>query len=330
MKIVELFEAIQPIKRKYPMVFSYLKHLQKQLETGADDDDVNHHHRIDQQMIEVEKFKLFLLKNKDVVEKRTLSDWYYDGTMKTSQICFENVLIIGHPQLIETFWNKIIDIAITLFPNGIESELAKIHEQQLVVASGGGGSISGISGSGSSSSSIGGDILDSLIGSNPLLSEYMGDIQKLVNNIQTNGGNMSTVFATKEFQNLVKKLTAKLTRELKGGRMTISDLTKTIQNLMKAISKQNVSASSSSSSSSSSNDDVAAAAAAESPLPNIEPCVDAVTQALTGLDEGNTPTPETVSNIFGLLESLNIMPGLTDSFDTIMPGLKDSFKNSLE
>lgn len=103
--IVDLFSTIQSIRRKYPMVVSYLKHLQK---ISSDE----------QKAEEVEKFKRFILQNRAIDEK-VLDEWYYYGTNKGAPIFFRNVISLGSEDVVEKFWTKLLAIQNELFPNGL-------------------------------------------------------------------------------------------------------------------------------------------------------------------------------------------------------------------
>jgi hypothetical protein len=98
--IKQLFIDLQPLKRRYPMVVSVLKYLEK-----LSDD------RIEK---EVERFRNWLLTNPRVLDRSL------DNTLFESKhvICFDNILNSGNTELINTFWNNLSTCEFTIFDNG--------------------------------------------------------------------------------------------------------------------------------------------------------------------------------------------------------------------
>ena len=101
--ILNLFESFQSIRRKYPMVLSYFKHLQ-----NLPDDRHNE---------EVECMKKYIDKNRQLSDK-IIDDWYYYGTKPATPIYFKSVVMIGTESVQESFWKTMHDLEVMLFPDG--------------------------------------------------------------------------------------------------------------------------------------------------------------------------------------------------------------------
>ncbi len=101
--IVKLFESIQGVKRKYPILGTYLKHLNK-LDKP-------------EQEREVKMFRAYLLENPKVRE-RVLTVPTYIGTKKVCPIFFTSVLESNKPEVIENFWTNILSLEDIIFPAG--------------------------------------------------------------------------------------------------------------------------------------------------------------------------------------------------------------------
>jgi hypothetical protein len=100
--IEKLFIGIQSIKKRYPMVVSALKHIEK-----IKQDTASSTH-------EEDNFRKWLLLNPRVLD-RELSEYIYKSK---NTICFENVLKYGTTEVIAEFWNNLSACEFTLFPSG--------------------------------------------------------------------------------------------------------------------------------------------------------------------------------------------------------------------
>jgi hypothetical protein len=104
-QIERLFESVQSIKRKYPMIVSYYKYLQEIASNKIACDK------------EVNCFTTWLLDNPQITEKK-LSNAYYKGSKPNVTIYFGNVLELGTDETIATFWNRLSEIERSTFPTG--------------------------------------------------------------------------------------------------------------------------------------------------------------------------------------------------------------------
>lgn len=99
--ILALAKSVQSIKNKYPMIVSYLKHLQKCEGDKIAEDK------------EVEAFRLWLLTNPNIP---TIDNPYYKSSKQT--ICFSNVHSLAKEDVVADFEKNLGEIEHTIFPDG--------------------------------------------------------------------------------------------------------------------------------------------------------------------------------------------------------------------
>lgn len=119
-KILKLAVELQSIKSKYPMIVSYLKHLQKcSGDFQAEEKEVN-------------AFKEWLKVN---TQLPTLSEPFYKSSKPT--ICFSNVYALGSDTVVEQFKTNLREIEVLIFPEGrpVETEVVADPEMTPGVAS---------------------------------------------------------------------------------------------------------------------------------------------------------------------------------------------------
>lgn len=100
--ILKLATGIQSIKRKYPMIVSYMKHLEKNC-NGDENAEAK----------EVNAFKAWLLENPQFP---TITSFYYKSSKPT--ICLSNVYTIGSEEVIAQFEANLKEINDLIFPDG--------------------------------------------------------------------------------------------------------------------------------------------------------------------------------------------------------------------
>lgn len=115
--IKKLATDIQPIKNKYPMVVTYLKHLQK-----CDSQLQNK---------EVQLFKTWLIENPDIPK---ITAPYYKSSKPT--ICFSNVHASGNENVIKNFETNLMELERLIFPDGrpLPSDIPSSDTPQLTGA----------------------------------------------------------------------------------------------------------------------------------------------------------------------------------------------------
>jgi len=146
--IKKLAIEIQPIKHKYPMVFTYLKHLQK-----CDSQLQNK---------EVQLFKAWLIENPDIPK---ITAPYYKSSKPT--ICFSNVHALGNEIVIKNFETNLIELERLIFPDGkpLQSDIPSSDPPQLTGAA----------------------AAMATIENNPALSGLLADVKDIIADINVSG-----------------------------------------------------------------------------------------------------------------------------------------------
>lgn len=97
--LVEFFSSLAYAKSSYPTSATYIKHLKK---TSID------------KAKEVEQFKRFLVDNQAIAEKKLTSPYFKTGKASVT-LAMNEFIIPGH---VDTFWDNIVKVERTLFPDG--------------------------------------------------------------------------------------------------------------------------------------------------------------------------------------------------------------------
>lgn len=102
--IVELFNGVQPIKRKYPIIVAMQRHLLK-IESDQDKDN------------EVQYFKTWLMQNyKNTIDRTLTKDALYRNDQLC--ICMSNIVSLGSTETVDWFWKRIDYLRDLLCPEG--------------------------------------------------------------------------------------------------------------------------------------------------------------------------------------------------------------------
>jgi len=101
--LVEFFTSLKYAKRRYPMIITYIKHLNK----ISDNDRIQ----------EVELFKRFLVANQSITDKKLTCPDFKTGKMSLT-LAMENFINDD-----ESFWKNIIKVEKDLFPNGKPTQI---------------------------------------------------------------------------------------------------------------------------------------------------------------------------------------------------------------
>jgi hypothetical protein len=101
--VVDFFSSLNYIKRKYPMIVTYVS---KHLNTIDDDAKIK----------EVEYFRRFLINNPDIKKKVFTNPDFKTGKQSLT-LAMDNFLI-GTNEQINSFWEKLIALENILFPEG--------------------------------------------------------------------------------------------------------------------------------------------------------------------------------------------------------------------
>jgi nitrous oxide reductase len=193
--IVDLFSSIQSIKRKYPMVVLYQRHLQK---IGSDET---------LQDAEIDHFKKWMLKNPDVLSK-TLKEPYYSGSKLSATIYFGNVLELGSEGTIDAFWKRLAELETVLFPEGRPAVPQK------------------------SETTVGADdaaAAMAILEDNPIFADVIDTVKSTVANI--NPDDIGSIMETKDFNKLIGTIRS----GIKSGKYKISDLCGTVNSVIACV-----------------------------------------------------------------------------------------------
>jgi hypothetical protein len=193
--IHKLYTDAQKIKRKCPIVVSYLKTIEKL----KDDDRDN----------EIECFKQFLLKNPSIIEKQ-FDDGYYKGIKIPYPINFQCVVNLLQPDDLNLFWENILNIDHQLFPNGRPAVDETVKQ-----------AVNGFNLPASTAS---------IIQANPMYSEIFDQIKSTVAN-NNDTVNVMDVMQSKEF----KKVAKSIKNGISSGKYNVPDLTKSLASLVKSV-----------------------------------------------------------------------------------------------
>lgn len=164
----DLFDVIQPLRRKYPVLGSYIKYLNK-LEN------------IEKQTAEIDQVKTFLIQNPSIQDRMLNKDIFKPG--KGPAIYFENVFKLGNEEIVEHFWTKLIELEHIVFPNG-KPELETLE--------------------GAAAMSDGRNPMD-ILEKNPVLKDVINQIKLTAATMGPND-DITNVFQSPEFFNVVKTL----------------------------------------------------------------------------------------------------------------------------
>lgn len=212
--IQELANIVQSIKRKYPIVVAYAKHLQKLEDDTSREKEIDH-------------FKEWMLNNPRIIDERQFDDSYYVSSKHSIVVCFASVLELASPDVIEKFWKQLNDIEKLLFPSG-RPETRKIMMM-------------------SRSRTVDGETMEVLneeddtaaalavIEKDPLLSGIVQGVRSVTENM-TNPNDIGSIVESPVFDDLVSKIGTIIAN----GSRKPKDLTRTLRNVMATIKKENL------------------------------------------------------------------------------------------
>jgi hypothetical protein len=104
----EFVMSLKYAKRRYPMIVTYIKHLKK---ISSDDDKTK----------EVEHFKRFLIANQSISEKKLDQHDFKTGKMSLT-LAMDNFISVPGVE-VDMFWENILKLEKTLFPEGKPTEM---------------------------------------------------------------------------------------------------------------------------------------------------------------------------------------------------------------
>jgi hypothetical protein len=188
-----LFSSLIVLKKKYPMIGAHVKHL----------NDIKEDH------VEIEKelkrCKMFLMANPNLGE-RQFSDSTYPGNKKGRSIHLETALGFANQELVDSFWDGLIELDRFVFPQGHpEPTIEEVNDENSPLA---------------------------LLESNPVLKDVLDQVRMSADSFgDTN--DISTMMQSPAFNSIIFKLKS----GLENGEFQLDDLIKSITSIISVVKK---------------------------------------------------------------------------------------------
>lgn len=198
--LIKLFDDIYSIRRRYPMIVSHLKYLKRNINDES------------AQKIELDRFRSWMLTNPNILDRQLANTIYKTKTT----FCFDNVLKLASKDVIDTFWNNLANLEMTIFASG--------RPKENIV------SIDGASAGSSKNGGGGADAALAIIESNPMFSELLGNIKS---KFTANSDPVDFVELMKSKD--VKKIMKSLSAGIASGKYNISELKTTVTSIVDSV-----------------------------------------------------------------------------------------------
>ncbi len=194
--IVDFFSSLNYVKRKYPMIVTYVKYLNTLEDENAKFKEINNLRR-------------FLILNPEIKNKIfTQSDF---KTGKQSLTLVMDNFLIGTEDQINSFWDKLIQLEKICFPDGKPNPSNPLSDKQPE-------GVSGISGA------------MALLESSPVFSDVIEQVKASVANMGDNT-DISAIMEMPDFQQMVESIKSGLT----SGKYKLKDLTTTVGTIINSV-----------------------------------------------------------------------------------------------
>lgn len=193
--IVDFFSSLNYVKRKYPMIVTYVnKYLNTLEDENAKFKEINHLRR-------------FLIINPEIKNKIfTHSDF---KTGKQSLTLIMDNFLVGTQEQIDLFWDKLIQLENIIFPDGKPDPPSEKLETP---------GVSGISGA------------MALLESSPVFSDVIEQVKASVANMGDNT-DINSIMDTPDFKQMVESIKSGLT----SGKYKLKDLTTTVGTIINSV-----------------------------------------------------------------------------------------------
>lgn len=200
--IVEFFSSLNYIKRKYPMIVTYIN---KHLQTLSDENKCK----------EVEYFRRFMIMNPDIKNKIFSNPDFKTGKQSLT-LAMDNFLI-GTDEQIYSFWEKLINLENILFPDGKPIDIDESSNNIESSGSSGSGGIEGML---------------TLLETSPIFSDVIDQVKSSVANMGENT-DITSIMETPDFKQMVESIKSGLT----SGKYKLKDLTSTVKTIINSVQK---------------------------------------------------------------------------------------------
>lgn len=190
--IVDFFSSLNYVKRKYPMIISYVnKYLNMLEDENAKFKEINH-------------FRQFLILNPEIKNKTFTYSNFKTG--KQSLTLIMDNFLVGTQEQIDSFWEKLIQLEIILFPNGKPEPNFETSN------------VSGISNA------------MALLESSPVFSDVIDQVKASVANMGDNI-DINTIMEMPDFKQMVESIKSGIV----SGKYKLKDLTTTVGTIINSV-----------------------------------------------------------------------------------------------
>lgn len=197
--IVDFFSSLNYIKRKYPMIVTYVnKHLSS-LDENAKIKEVAH-------------LRDFMIQNPEI-KNCVFSNPDFKTGKQSLTLAMDNFLI-GNEEQINTFWKKFIELENILFPNG-KPDLIPTKDEPSNVANGAANGVSGAM---------------ALLETSPVFSDVIDQVKASVANMGDNV-DINSIIEMPDFKQMVDSIKSGLT----SGKYKLKDLTATVGTIINSV-----------------------------------------------------------------------------------------------
>lgn len=198
--IVDFFSSLNYVKRKYPMIVTYVN---KHLITLVDENS---------KFKEINNLRRFLILNPEIKNKIFTQSNFKTG--KQSLTLVMDNFLIGTQDQINSFWDKLIELENILFPDGKPETLPSDKQSE---------EVSGISGA------------MALLESSPIFSDVIEQVKACVDNTGDNT-DIESMMETPNFVQMVESIKSNLI----SGKYKLQDLTTTVKTIINSAQQDNL------------------------------------------------------------------------------------------
>jgi hypothetical protein len=196
--IVDFFSSLNYLKRKYPMIVTYVSKYLKNLDE-------------DGQAKEVENVSNFLIQNPEIKNRKFTNPDFKTG--KQSLVLAMDNFLFGTEEQVNLFWEKLIEVENILFPNGkpiTDSSVAETQETE--------------------NCSPGVKSAMSLLETSPVFSDIIDQV-KATAACMGNNVDINSIMEMPDF----KKIIESIKFGLMSGKYKLKDLTTTVGNIINSV-----------------------------------------------------------------------------------------------
>lgn len=213
--LCDLMVIVSPLKRKYPMINTYHRYLDK-LKKGGQEDAMNKECLHVERFIRINKSSF----SPDAPTPRTFQHAMMETNKPAIQLFWENVLSMGGADVVEKFWRQWDVIVGLFFPEGIP-------EKEDLLEEAGPDEETGAAAASSQ--------LDLLMSRNPMLRDMYEQVKESASELSSGDcPDLVDMIQTPAFNNIVDKVKSQLDQK----KYKMNDITRTISDIMGTLDVQ--------------------------------------------------------------------------------------------